>query len=284
MPLIVTNLYRYPVKSCRGERLAAAPVEPWGLAEDRRWMIVDLSGEVVTAREYPRLVLVTPFVTGGGLRLTGPDGPDLTVSVPDGDELIPVTVWESKLLAAPASAAADAWFSAVVGEPVRLVYLDDPTRRRPNPDYSQDGDRVSFADGYPLLLTTAGSLAALNKAIAAGQRAAEGPLPMRRFRPSVVVTDTVPWAEDGWRRLRIGEVTFRAVKGCDRCVLTTIDPDTAAKGMEPIATLARIRRWDGKVWFGVNLIPDAPRPGVSIRVGDRVQILERDDHGDGPLR
>jgi uncharacterized protein len=284
MPLIVTDLYRYPVKSCRGEPLAAAPVEPWGLAGDRRWMIVDLSGEVVTARECPRLVLVTPFLTDGGIRLTGPDGPDLTVTVPGGDDLIPVTVWDSKLLAAPAGAAADAWFSAVIGAPVRLVYLDDPTRRRPNPDYSQDGDRVSFADGYPLLLTADSSLAGLNEAIAAGPRAAEGPLPMRRFRPSVVVAGTAPWAEDSWRRLRIGEVTFRAVKGCDRCVLTIIDPDTAATGKEPIATLARTRRWDGKVWFGVNLIPDAPRPGASIRVGDPVQVLQQDDHADGPLR
>jgi MOSC domain-containing protein len=284
MPLSVIDLYRYPVKSCRGDQLAAAPVEPWGLAGDRRWMIVDLSGEVVTAREHPRLVLVTPFLFGGGIRLTGPGGPDLTVTIPSGDGLVPVKVWDSKLLATPAGAAADAWFSRVTGEPVRLVYLDDPTRRRPNPDYSRDGDRVSFADGYPLLLTTDSSLAALNEAIAAGPRAAEGPLPMRRFRPSVVVAGTAPWAEDGWRRLRIGDVTFRAVKGCDRCVLTTIDPDTALTGKEPIATLARCRRWDGKVWFGINLIPDAPRPGVSIRVGDPVQVLEQDDHADGPLR
>jgi uncharacterized protein YcbX len=284
MPLAVTDLYRYPVKSCRGEQRVALPVEPWGLAGDRRWMIVDVYGEVVTAREYPRLVLVTPNLTGGGIRLTRPGGPDLTVSAPGGDELIPVTVWQSRLLAAPAGAAADAWFSAVTGEPVRLVYLDDPTRRRPNPDYSRDGDRVSFADGYPLLLATESSLAKLNEAIAAGPRAAEGPLPMRRFRPSVVVAGAGPWAEDGWRRLRIGEVTFRAVKGCDRCVLTTIDPDTAATGKEPIATLARTRRWDGKVWFGMNLIPDAPRPGNSIRVGDPVEVLERADRADGPPR
>jgi len=284
MPLTVTDMYRYPVKSCRGDRLAAGTVEPWGLAGDRRWMIVDVGGEVVTAREHPRLVLVTPFLEAGGLRLTGPDGPDLTVSAPRGDELIPVTVWQSKLLAAPAGAAADAWFSRVTGERVRLVYLDDPTRRRPNPDYSRDGDRVSLADGYPLLLTAESSLAALNEAIAAGPLAAEGPLPMRRFRPNLVVAGTAPWAEDGWRRLRVGDVTLRSVKGCDRCVLTTIDPDTAATGKEPIATLARCRRWDGKVWFGVNLIPDGPPPGRPVRVGDPVEILEQDERADGPLR
>ena len=290
MPLMVTDIYRYPVKSCRGERLPEAVVEPWGLAGDRRWMIVDPSGDVVTARERPRLLLVTPFPGDGAIRLTGRGMPDLTVPVPRGDDLIPVTVWDSKLLAALAGDAADAWLSDVAGEPVRLVYLDDPTRRRPNPRYSRDGDRVSFADGYPLLVTTESSLAELNELIAAGPLAAEGPLPMRRFRPSVVVAGAEPWAEDGWRLLRIGGVAFRAVKGCDRCVLTTIDPDTAAKGKEPIATLARSRRWDGKTWFGVNLIPDPPGPPGSprtvgsIRVGDPVRILEQADHSDGPLR
>jgi uncharacterized protein YcbX len=101
---------------------------------------------------------------------------------------------------------------------------------------------------------------------------------MRRFRPSVVVSGAPAWAEDGWRRLRIGAVTFRSVKGCDRCVLTTVDPDTAAKGHEPLFALARHRRWDGKVWFGVNLIPDltpgAPPPGALIRPGDPIEVLE----------
>ncbi|HZZ53760.1 MAG TPA: MOSC domain-containing protein, partial [Trebonia sp.] len=119
--------------------------------------------------------------------------------------------------------------------------------------------------------------AALNDWILEGPRFAEGPLPMTRFRPSVVVAGAPAWAEDGWRRLRIGEVTFRVAKGCDRCVLTTVDPDTAVKGKEPLVTLARHRRWDGKVWFGVNLIPDAPHPGAPgepIAVGAPVTVLE----------
>jgi uncharacterized protein len=284
MSLVVTDLYRYPVKSCRGQQLRDAPVEPWGLAGDRRWMVVDPGGEFLTARERPPMLLVTPHLEDGALRLTGPGRPDLTVPVPAGGELIPVTVWDSKLLAAPAGPEADAWFSAVIGEPVRLVYLDDPTRRPTSPAYSRPGDRVSFADGYPLMLTAESSLGDLNERIGAGPLAFEGPLPMRRFRPTVVVAGAEPWAEDAWRLLRIGDVVFRAVKGCARCVMTTKDPDTAAPGKEPIATLARFRRWDGEVWFGVNLIPDSPRPGAAIRVGDPVEVLDRDERADGPLR
>jgi hypothetical protein len=97
---------------------------------------------------------------------------------------------------------------------------------------------------------------------------------MRRFRPSVVVAGAPAWAEDGWRRLRIGSVTFRNAKGSDRCVMTTVDPDTAAKGHEPLFALALHRRWDNKIWFGVNLIPEAPPPGAVIRPGDPVQVLD----------
>jgi uncharacterized protein len=274
MALQLTSIWRYPVKSCRGERLSAGAVEPWGLAGDRRWMVVDAGGAPVTAREYPQMVLVTPRLGDGRITLSSPGLPDLAVPVPASGELVPVSVWESDLVAAPADDAAAAWLSKVIGEPVRLVYLDDPTRRATNPKYSRDSDRVSFADGYPLLLTSEESLGALNGWIAEGPRPAEGPLPMRRFRPSVVVSGAGAWAEDDWRRLRIGAVTFRAVKGCDRCVMTTIDPDTAAKGHEPLFALARYRRWDGKIWFGVNLIPDHPDPGALIRPGDPVEILE----------
>jgi uncharacterized protein YcbX len=274
MSLQLTDIWRYPVKSCRGEQLAEAVVEPWGLAGDRRWMVVDDAGDPLTAREHPRMVLIRPQLNGDDITLTSPDVADLTVRVPSGADLVPVRVWASGLLAAPAQDKAATWLTEVIGVPARLVYLDDPTRRAPNPDYSQAGDRVSFADGYPLLLTSEESLAALNGWIAEGKRPHEGPVPMRRFRPNVVVSGAPAWAEDGWRRLRIGPVTFRNAKGCDRCVFTTVDPDTAAKGHEPLFALAQHRRWDNKVWFGVNLIPDDPRPGAVIRPGDPVEILE----------
>jgi uncharacterized protein len=279
--LALSAIYRYPIKSCRGESMSSAVVEPWGLAGDRRWMVVDADGEQVTARENPPMVLVRPELHEGGLRLSRPGADPLWVARPEHAALVDVQIWGTTVAATPAADEAGAWFSEVVGQPVRLVHLDDPTRRAPNPRFTRPDDRVSFADAYPLLVTTTGSLAALNDHIAAGRLAHEGPLPMARFRPSVVVDGSVAWDEDEWRRVRIGQATFRAVKGCDRCVLTTIDPETAAKGKEPIATLARYRKWDGKTWFGMNLVPDTP--GVELSVGDEVEILAREE-SDGPPR
>jgi uncharacterized protein YcbX len=150
--------------------------------------------------------------------------------------------------------------------------MDDPATRRPvDPEYALPGETVSFADGYPLLLTTTASLDALNSLISQGDRAAEGPLPMNRFRPSVVVAGTEAWAEDHWSRISIGEVAFRITKPCARCVVTTTDQDTGERGREPLRTLARHRRADGMLLFGQNLVPLSPG---TIRVGDPVRVLQ----------
>jgi len=279
--ITLTGINRHPVKSCRGQELTSAVVEPWGLAGDRRWMIVDETGETVTAREYPRMLLVRPELVDDGLLLRGPDLDELLVPVPDGPTVDVTVFGRTPFAVQMAGAAAHAWFSKAVGAPVRLVYQDDPRRRATNPDYTATGDCVSFADGYPLLLATEDSLAALNDLIAAVKHPEQGPLPMRRFRPSVVVAGAPAWDEDHWRRLRIGAATFRAVKGCDRCVITTTDPDSAQLGKEPLASLVKHRRWDGRSWFAMNLVPDTP--GATINVGDEVEILEREE-SDGPPR
>ncbi|MEO5921538.1 MAG: MOSC N-terminal beta barrel domain-containing protein [Pseudolysinimonas sp.] len=287
MPISLTRLRRYPVKSFLGEELETATVEPWGLRGDRRWMVVDQDAVVVTAREVHRMLqvrpeLVEPFdAAGGGLRLRAPGMPELFVPTPlepTGD----VQIGRSTLPAASGGPEADAWVSEALQQAVRLVYLDDPHRRTPNPDFALPGDVVSFADAYPVLMASENSLDLLNDWIAEGPRPDEGPLDMRRFRPNLVVRGAAPFAEDGWSRVRIGEATFRVVKGCDRCVMTTLDPDSGEKQMEPITTLARYRRWDGKTWFAANLVPDTP--GAVLRVGDEVEVLEERDASNGPIR
>ncbi|MDT9593934.1 MOSC domain-containing protein [Nocardioides zeae] len=292
MALSLVSLHHYPVKSLRGTNLPTAVVEPWGLAGDRRWMLVEAEGPAtgtfVSARKDPRMLpLHAEAQPDDALVLRAPDGWDvpgpLHVPVPPPRDHLRVDVWGSELDAAPAGPAADAWLSAALGRPVRLVHLDDPTRRPTSPAFSEPDDRVSFADGFPVLLTTLASLRALNDDLLEASQGAEAAVAMDRFRPNVVVDGDVAWAEDDWRRVRIGDATFRAVKGCARCVLTTVDPATAEKGREPLRTLARTRRFDQGVWFGVNLVPDAPF-GTRLQVGDPVEVLEAVLPGEGPLR
>jgi uncharacterized protein len=266
---MLASLHIYPVKGCRAVDLDEAAVEPWGLAGDRRWLIVDADYQFMTQRKHPALArLVIAYGPGADITATCDGYPSLRVAAPDDSaELLKVTVWRSTVLAAAAGPEADAWFSAYLGEPVRLVYLDDPTRRAVDPEFGADGDTVSFADGYPLLLTSTGSLDQLGEWLTA---AGDQPVPMNRFRPNVVVSGYPPWDEDRWRRVRIGSVSFRVAKPCGRCVVTTTDQITGERGGQPLKMLAARRRFGKNLVFGQNIIPDSPG---HIRVGDPVEVV-----------
>jgi len=267
---MLASVHIYPLKGCRAVDLDEAVVEPWGLAGDRRWLLVDADGLFITQREHPALArLVVGYGACAGIAVSSEGYPPLRVAAPGGcPELLKVTVWRSTVLAAAAGSEADAWFSAYLGEPVRLVYLDDPTRRAVDPEFGADGDTVSFADGYPLLLTSAGSLDQLGQWLTAD---GDQPVPMNRFRPNVVVSGFGPWEEDRWRRIRIGSVSFRVAKPCGRCIVTTTDQTTGERGRQPLRMLARHRRFGKSLVFGQNIIPDSP--GL-IRVGDPVDVIE----------
>jgi uncharacterized protein YcbX len=258
--------------------VSRADVEPWGLRGDRRWMVVDRWGDVITARERHSLLSVraTPD-DDGGLTLHADDSPSLHVDLPHGPADVYVRL--SRIdRATSAGAEADRWLSDVLGAPVRLVWLDDPRRRPVSPNHGgEDGDPLTFADAGPLLLTSAASLQQLDEWVAreAARRGEAEPaaLDMVRFRPNVVVDgDLPPFDEDAWRSVRLGGVTYRVAEPCDRCVMTTLDPATARGGKEPIRTMARYRRWEGKTWFGIRVIPTAVG---TLTVGDEVEVLSR---------
>jgi uncharacterized protein YcbX len=267
----LSSIHTYPVKGCHRIDHQSAAVQPWGLAGDRRWLIADDEGRMLTQREEPGMTRVLPSIVDGSLLLRAEGRPDLTVPALAADELTEVVVGRTTVGLSPAGEDADAWLSAALDRKVRLYHLDDPTRRPVNPDYAVSTDRVSLADGYPLLLTNSASLASVNDWVAE-ESPQEWPLPMTRFRPSVVVEGAPAWAEDGWLggRLRIGGVTFRAPKPCDRCVVTTTDQESGARGREPLRTLGKHRNIDRKLLFGLNLIPDGTG---EVRVGDEVEVV-----------
>ncbi|MGC5330497.1 MOSC domain-containing protein [Micromonospora sp. DT62] len=268
----LSAIHTYPVKGCRRLDHDVAGVEPWGLAGDRRWMIVDADGVGVTQRETTRLVGLHATPHDGGLLLRAEGHDDLAVPEPVGGEPVAVRTFRNRKLPVPALAAgpaADAWIGALLGRAVRLVWLARPTRHIPSGDREHDtGEQVSFADAYPLLLATAASLDALNGWLA---EAGEEPVPMARFRPNLVVEGAPAWAEDDWvgRRLRIGALRFRAAGPCDRCVVTTTDQETGVRGKEPLRTLARHRKVRQKLLFGLHLVPAATG---SVALGDEVVV------------
>ncbi|MFD6531654.1 MOSC domain-containing protein [Streptomyces sp. NPDC060184] len=270
---VLSSLHLHPVKSLAALAVDGAVVEPWGLAGDRRWMLVDGAGTAVTQRQEPRLAGISARpLPDGGVELAAPGRPPLEVAVPKRADTVVVELFGTRLEVVEAAPAARAWLSGFLGTEVRLVHQDEPSFRRPlNPKYARPGETVSLADGYPLLLTTVASLDALNALIANGDHPHEGPLPMNRFRPNAVVDGTGAWEEDGWRRVAIGPVAFRVAKPCRRCAITTIDQSTARRGREPLRTLALHRRTGTKLLFGMHLVPEGTG---AVRVGDPVRVLE----------
>ena len=268
--LTVAALTTYPVKSLAGVDVAEARVEEVGLRGDRRWAVVDPAGTKVTAREEHALLgLRAEPRDGGGIRLldpgagrTGDAAVAATLDVEPPRDATPVAVsFTGQDRARPAGAEADAWLSERVGRPLRLVWQDDGTHRPVRPDMGgQVGDRNSLSDAAWLLET----------ALERGEEPAAA-LGQDRWRPNVVVAGGEPFAEDGWRSVRIGDVPFRATMVCDRCVMTTIDRADLRTSKEPIRTLARHRRWEGATWFGIRLAPVLPLArDATISVGDEV--------------
>lgn len=269
--LRLSALYRYPLKSCAGEALERARVHQEGIVGDRRLMLARPDGRFITARTHPRLELMQVQLGEETVVLRFPGHQDLEL-VRAGFSLAPFAteVWGDRFEALTTSQEADAWCSAVVGEAAHLLCIGERS-----PRYRESiQQRVGFADGYPLLLIGEGSLADLNAKLAHAQGASDGkPHVMAQFRPNLVVAGSDAFAEDGWQRLRIGDVELGVAEPCARCAMITVDPATGTflPGKEPLKTLATYRRGGkGKVLFGQNLV--VLKEG-QLTLGDDVEIL-----------
>jgi uncharacterized protein YcbX len=253
----------YPVKSARGIALAQSEVDAFGLRYDRRWMVVDRSGQFLSQRSHSRLALVVPSILSGALRIDAPGMPTLETPLnPSPTVATQVTVWNDTCGATWLGEKAASWFSNFLGSTCSLVHMDPDVVRPANPAFAPPGSRVSFADGFPFLLISEESLTDLNRRLAE-------PLPMNRFRPNLVVAGGEPYQEDRWSRIEIGGIGLRVVKPCGRCVVTTTDQTTGERGKEPLRTLATYRKRNGEVMFGQNVVHEGTG---RLRVGNAVVL------------
>lgn len=256
-------MYVYPLKAAGAVALREATLDDFGLTGDRRWTVVRNDGRALTQRDSPALATVRVRTAAGILEISAPGLRPLRVRTPDARARIPLRVWDDACEGAPAGEEADEWFSNLLGKECRLVHMPPGVVRSVNPEYGRPGDRVGYADGFPLLLIGEGSLDDLNSRL-------RRPIPASRFRANLVVSGAEPFEEDRWETIRIGACSFRVVKPCPRCVVTTIDQETGVRGEEPLRTLADYRKRDGKVLFGQNLIHDGPG---RLEVQDVVEVL-----------
>jgi uncharacterized protein len=266
----IAGLNIFPLKSARGIALTESPIDAMGLSGDRRWMLTNPDGYFITQREMPALarLLVNPTDTGLSLSM---GGEGLAVAFPAPDRRQQVVVWKSSVDAALADDAVNATLSKWLEREVRLVFFDTQARRTASAEWAGSDSPVAFGDGYQVLVTTTGSLAALNADMAAH---GEAPVGMDRFRANIVLDHDDAFAEDGWTSIAIGDVVLDLVKPCARCIMTTQDQETGSReGASPMPAMGRIRmsadrRVPGPL-FGWNAVP---RGAGLLRVGDEARV------------
>jgi uncharacterized protein YcbX len=268
MTVKLSGIHIYPVKGLGGITLEQSDCTTRGLRYDRRFMVVDRVDEFVSQREIPKMATIWTAIIGSKLEIAAAERESVSVDIePRATPTHSVRVWSSHVSAQTVSAEADTWLSDYLGRDVRLVYMPNNAERFCNPEYAKNNEMVSFADGFPYLMTNEASHDNLNQKISRRGGAA---IPMNRFRSNLVVSGATAWAEDDWKDIAIGSALFRVAKPCARCQVTTTDQATGAmRGPEPLMTLSTFRDTNKGILFGVNLVP--VKLGT-VRVGDQVEF------------
>lgn len=277
---VLSGIIVYPVKGCRGIPRDRASLWETGLMWDREWMIVDRDGTFVSQRTVPALALVETAIELNALVLHASGHGDLFLPLAQmGGAPCDVTVHRDNVRAIDCGDHAATWLRAVFGRDFRLV-RPESGRSRPITSRERPDAHTAFADEFPLLMAGEASLGDLNRRIVERGGSA---LLMDRFRPNLVVSGCDPYAEDAWRRFRIGEVEFVGERPCTRCSVTTVDQATSERGVEPLATLAVYRRTPDGVIFGMNVTHRGPgeRDALGTIMGSReiavgmpIEVLE----------
>lgn len=261
--IAVSGISIYPVKSCREIKLNSVFVGSFGLENDRRWMVVDENRVMLTQRKISEMCLIQVELTDSGIILSTLSQEHLHVSKPESKNKVTVKVWHDECQAYDAGVDAAKWLSDALSVKCRLVYFPDDEFRQVDLIYANQGEKTAFSDGFPLLLISEASLSDLNARLST-------PITMQRFRPNIVVSGCEPFEEDSWKSIRIGGIVFRIVKPCSRCIIPSINVETAIREREPIKTLSSYRKHEGKIYFGQNVIANSRG---NINLGMEVEVI-----------
>lgn len=259
LPVTLTGLHLYPVKSCGGLAVRSARIDLTGLEFDRWWMVVDAQGRAVTQRELPRMALIQPTLRLDTVRLRAPGMLALHLALDAAEHDVQVQLWGQTHPALDMGDLAAQWLTDFLGRPLRLARFDPEHDRLSDPAWTGAVRALNtFSDGFPLLLVSQASLAALNERLM--ERGGEA-VDMRRFRPNLAIDGLAAHEEDFVEEFvfagRQGPIRLKPVKPCSRCSIPSVDPDRGEQGQEPSDTLSTYRadrRLDGAITFGMNLV------------------------------
>ncbi|MCD0468417.1 MOSC domain-containing protein [Flavobacterium sp. JAS] len=254
----VKEIYIYPIKSLAGINCQSAFAEEMGFENDRRWMLVDAENLFITQREYPILSQFYPQISDGKISITFQDQKHEFSTAEHLENPIEVNVWDDKSEVVEVNSATSKWFSDRLGFECKLMKIIKSGDRKHESSRLKETFNVSLADGYPYLMIGTKSLDFLNEKL-------DDKITVLRFRPNIVISSEVPHEEDDFDTFKIGEVDFKNVKPCGRCIMVNNDPQKGIVKKEPLKTLSKYRNFNNSVLFGTNIV--SLNSGI-IKVGD----------------
>lgn len=267
MPVTIHSLHIYPVKSCQGIQLESAELVDTGFKYDRHWMVVDKQGQFLSQRQFPAMALIQTRLTPLTLVLNTARSNPLIIPLTDKtDGFTSVRIWNDSCRAAIVSNDASQWFSDFLETPCDLVFLPQTEKRHVDPHYAKTSQTVGFADGFPLLVLSRASIDALNNHLTEK-------VSIDRFRANIIIDGCEPHAEDEWSQISVSDIEIQLVKACSRCVIPSINQQTAEKHSTLLKTLASYRRRrDSRIYIGQNGLH---RSNGTISRGQLVTILKK---------
>lgn len=246
---VVSDIWIYPIKGCRGFRVNSWPIYRRGFAYDRLFMVVDEKMKFVSQRGLPLMTKIITSIDASfkNLRLSFEGFEDIVVPLESssnatagGQESLDVIVWGDSCKATEIPAGS-AWISKVLNDPnLKLVRMNDEYVRA-----TEDGSgETGFADGFPFLMVSKEGFDQINSKL-------QRPVSIENFRPNIVITGCTPFEEDLWKEVEFtthsGEgkkvIKMECVNPCSRCKVPNNDPETGVFDAqnEPTATLKTFR-------------------------------------------
>ncbi|CAG2105123.1 unnamed protein product [Medioppia subpectinata] len=250
----VCKLIVYPIKSLPGVEVDRLDVTIHGSAygpfRDRSWLLVDNENRMITQRTEgcSKLAMLTLQFRDNQLWVDGPNMTTLKLNVINkaNNMVINTSVFGDAVDGIYCGKEAEDYFSAYLDkEGTKLIqHTKDMCGRQGFLEVN--GERLDRVSKYPILYHDNSGLLVINQSSIDDLN---GRLPAdalsttyRNFRPNILISECQAFDEDNWAYVRVGCVHFSLVKPMDRCIFTTIDPNTGRKdGVEPLKTLRSYR-------------------------------------------
>lgn len=265
MDMKVEDLFIYPIKSARAQSLSEMTITHEGPRGDRQWMLIDELGKFISQRTVPKLATIEVFFEEAALTV-GLQKMFFKIATKNNfQRKVNVQIWDDKIDAALEPDLYSQGISQYLGVPCRLVRYAPFSQRRVRSHAMAWKPEVRFADGRPVQILNLKSLEDLN------QRLSE-PVTSDRFRSNILFSSEMPYIEDQWKRIKIGDVVFSLPKKCARCSMINMDQKTGLlNGPEPLKTLSGYRRENDEIFFGSLWTPE--NNGI-IKKGDLIEVLD----------